>query len=68
MSREVKAGVGALSRREGSMLDPDRRTFINAREARRLVAVKATFRRRISHCLRREDSISGSYRVGEGSV
>lgn len=69
MSRDVKAGVGALSRRERSMLDPDRRTFINAREARRLVvAVKATFRRRISHCSRREDSISGSYRVGAGSV
>ncbi len=69
MSREVKAGVGALPRREGSMLDPDRRTFINAREGRHpVVAVKTTFRRRISHCLHRENSISGSYRVGAGSV
>ncbi|MFF3532261.1 hypothetical protein ACFYX5_36905 [Streptomyces rubiginosohelvolus] len=69
MSREAKAGVGALSPREGSTLDPDRRTFINAREGRRLVvAVKATCRCRISHCLRREDSISGSYRVGAGSM
>lgn len=70
MSREDVPGAGALRRRhEGSMLDPDRRTFINARQGRRLVvAVKVTFRRRISHCLRREDSISGSYRVGAGSV
>ncbi|MGW6466778.1 hypothetical protein [Streptomyces rubiginosohelvolus] len=69
MSREAKAGVGALSPREGSTLDPDRRTFINAREGRLLVvAVKATFRCRISQCLCREDSISGSYRVGAGSM
>lgn len=69
MSREVKAGVGALPTREGSMLDPDRRTLINAREDRRLVvAVKATFRRRISHCLRMEGSIFGSCRVRAGSM
>lgn len=54
MSREVKVGVGALPRREGDMLDPDRRTFIKAREGRHpVVAVKATFRFRVSHCLRR---------------
>ncbi len=69
MSREVKAGVGALPTREGSLLDPGRRTFINAREGRHLVvAVKATFRYRISPCWHREDSISGSYRVGAGSM
>lgn len=33
MSREVTAGVGALPTREGGMIDPDRRTFINARES-----------------------------------
>lgn len=69
MIREVKVAVGALPTWEGSMLDPDRRTLINAREDRRLVvAVKATLRRRISHCLRMEGRISGSCRVRAGSM